>query len=95
MTPKNDDDTEPQIEVIKKKTDPDPDPAGVHKHDKRRRHGYRGYPNNPEIGGNIHAGTGFAGVGSTSGGVPEKAGIIGEKTQESVEEAVEAEEDEE
>ena len=70
------------------KPDPEPEPR------KSRRHGYRGYPNNPDVGGDVHAGTGFAGVGSTergSGG----SSIIGEKTRESVEELGEEEEEKE
>jgi hypothetical protein len=78
-----------EIEVITKK-----DPA-VHKLGKRRRHGYRGYPNNPSIGGDVHTGSGFAGVGSTAGSANPSGGLIGEKTQESVEELAEEEEEKE
>ena len=35
-------------------------------HRKSRKHGYRGYPNNPSVGGNVHIGTGFGGAGSTA-----------------------------
>lgn len=59
--------------------------AGVHRHDKRRRHGYRGYPSNPQLGGRIHTGTGFAGVGAT-GGLESGASVFTPKTLESVEE---------
>lgn len=63
---------------------PESEPEEPERH-KSRKHGYRGYPNNPDVGGEVHAGTGFAGVGST-----ERAGggssIISEKTRESVEE---------
>jgi hypothetical protein len=62
---------------------------------KPRKHGYRGYPNNPEIGGDVHSGTGFAGVGSTDRSVGGSSDIFTEKTQESVEEIKEDEEDEE
>jgi hypothetical protein len=63
-------------------------------HHKPRKHGYRGYPNNPGIGGDVHAGTGFAGVGSTDRGAGGSS-IISEKTRESVEELGEEEEEEE
>ena len=59
--------------------------AGVHRHDKRRRHGYRGYPNNQGLGGRIHTGTGFGGVGAT-GGLESGASVFTPKTLESVEE---------
>lgn len=62
---------------------------------KPRKHGYRGYPNNPEIGGSVHAGTGFAGVGSTDRSEGGSSGLFTEKTQESVEEIKEEEEEEE
>ena len=65
-------------------TEPDPP--------KRRRHGYRGYPNKPDIGGDIHTGTGFAGVGSTGGG-SQGSNIFTDKTRESVEELGEETED--
>ena len=80
MTPK---DTPPEVEIIKKKTEPDPEPAGVHKHDEHRKQGYRGYPNNPDLGGDIHMGTGFAGVGPTGGAGSSGSSIISEKTRES------------
>lgn len=65
-------------------------------HRKPRRHGYRGYPNNPDIGGAVHAGTGLGGVGSTErgSGAPRESSIISEKTRESVEELGEEEESE-
>jgi hypothetical protein len=54
---------------------------------KRRRHGYRGYPNN-RSGGNVHSGSGFGGAGSLSGssgaGISD-SGIITERTREDVE----------
>ena len=54
---------------------------------KRRRHGYRGYPNTSS-GGDVHFGTGFGGAGSTAGtgspGLP-KAGVISDRTREDVE----------
>jgi hypothetical protein len=89
MTPK--DETPPKVEVIKKKTQSEEEPAGVHKHQKRRKHGYRGYPNKPDVGGAIHTGTGFAGVGST-GASASGSGVITEKTRESIEELEEEEE---
>ena len=89
MTPKND--APPDIEVIKKKTKPAPEP-GVHEHDKHRKHGYRGYPNTPEVGGGIHVPTGFAGVGAPGDAGSSESGIISEKTRESVEELEEEEE---
>ena len=54
---------------------------------KRRKHGYRGYPNQP-AGGAVHIGSGFAGVGSTGGGGGaglSDSGIISERTREDVE----------
>ncbi len=69
----------------------DPEPAG--EHEKHRKHGYRGYPNNPSIGGDIHAGTGFGGVGSTTAPGSSGAGILTEKTRESVEELGEDDEE--
>lgn len=72
-----------------------PDPEREEpEHRKSRKHGYRGYPNNPEVGGDVHAGTGFAGVGSTERG-PRGSSVIGEKTRESVEELGEEEKGEE
>ena len=53
---------------------------------KSRKHGYRGYPNKPDIGGNIHTGTGFAGVGPTGGAGTSGSSLISDKTRESVEE---------
>lgn len=91
MTPK--DETPPKIEVIKKKAKSTEEPAGVHEHGKRRKHGYRGYPNNPEIGGAIHTGSGFAGVGPTGGAGGSGSGILTEKTRESIEELKEEEEE--
>ena len=90
MTPK--DETPPKIEVIKKKATSNQEPAGEHAHAKRRKHGYRGYPNKPEIGGAIHSGSGFAGVGSTSGAGASGSGILTEKTREGIEELEEEEE---
>jgi hypothetical protein len=84
--------TPPKIEVIKKKARPAPEP-GAHEHHKRRKHGYRGYPNKPAVGGDIHAGTGFGGVGSTAGAGASGSGLITEKTRESVEELAEEEEE--
>ena len=93
MTPK--DEKPPKIEVIKKKAKSEEEPAGVHEHDKHRKHGYRGYPNNPEIGGAIHTGSGFAGVGAPSTGDAgaSGSGILTEKTRESIEELEETEDE--
>ena len=68
----------------------DTEPTGEHKH---RKHGYRGYPNNPEIGGGIHIGTGFGGVGSGDSELPARSSMLTEKTRESVEELGEDTED--
>ena len=84
MSPK---DLPPEDEFLK----PDPEP-GEPEHRKSRKHGYRGYPNDPGVGGNVHAGTGFGGVGSTERGGGGSS-VISEKTRESVEEL--GEEDEE
>jgi hypothetical protein len=59
---------------------------GAREDPKRRRHAYRGYPNNPEKGGGIHVGTGFAGVGPVGGAGSSGGGLVGDKTRESVEE---------
>jgi hypothetical protein len=60
---------------------------------KPRKHGYRGYPNNPAIGGEVHTGTGFAGVGpGGSSSTSRESGLFTDKTQESVEEIKEEEE---
>ncbi len=53
----------------------EPEPRGKH-----RRHGYRGYPNGPSAGGDIHWGSGFAGIGSMSG-PPGSSGILTERTR--------------
>ena len=79
MTEKDAPKTEPEIE--------EPEPH------KSRKHGYRGYPNNPDIGGDIHVGTGFAGVGPAGSTASSGSGLIGEKTRESVEELGEDTED--
>jgi len=69
----------------------DESPKQEPEHRKSRKHGYRGYPNNPEVGGNVHAGTGFGGVGSTERGGGGSS-VISEKTRESVEELGEEDE---
>ena len=85
MTPKD-----PQSkEDVANKAEPDPEPR------KHRRHGYRGYPNNPDIGGDIHIGTGFGGVGPGGSELPARSSLLSEKTRESVEELGEEEEEEE
>jgi hypothetical protein len=75
-----------------KNTESKPEPEAVHKHNKRRKHGYRGYPNNPSIGGDVHMGTGFAGVGPTGGAGSSGSSILTDKTRESVDEGDEEEE---
>ena len=48
---------------------------------RRRRHGYRGYPNKSSSGGDIHWGSGFSGIGSMTG--PRgSSGILTERTRE-------------
>ena len=49
---------------------------------RRRRHGYRGYPNRADAGG-VHWGTGFSGVEPLGGGsgVLPKAGILTETSR--------------
>jgi len=49
---------------------------------RRRRHGYRGYPNRAGVGG-IHWGTGFSGVEppAAGSGVLPKAGILTESSR--------------
>jgi hypothetical protein len=54
---------------------------------KRRKHGYRGYPNNRSAG-EVHSGSGFGGAGSLSGPAgsgTSNSGIITERTREDVE----------
>jgi hypothetical protein len=46
---------------------------------RRRKHGYRGYPNNPRRS-DIHWGSGFAGIGSMSELVG-SSGILSERTR--------------
>lgn len=84
------DDMPPEDKFLK----PEPDSEEPERR-KSRRHGYRGYPNNPDIGGSVHTGSGFAGVGApdTTGLGPSQSGIIGDKTRESVEELGEEEEE--
>jgi hypothetical protein len=54
---------------------------------KRRKHGYRGYPNKPAVGGDVHTGSGFGGAGSvTRSGTPGDKSVISERTREDVEE---------
>ena len=77
--------------MANKEVSPKEDPAKAPKSEseprKRRRHGYRGYPNNPSGGGDIHWGSGFAGTGSTggSGGATlPTSGVLTERTREDV-----------
>jgi|GEM_PF-2143480 hypothetical protein len=69
------------------KTSPssDDEPTGEMEQHKHRKHGYRGYPNNPNIGGDIHTGSGFAGIGSTAPGAS-GSDILTDKTREAIEE---------
>ena len=80
----------PEDKREEKPRKPEPEPTGDHKH---RKHGYRGYPNNPDIGGDIHIGTGFAGVGSTGTAGASGSSLITDKTRESVDELGEEEKD--
>ena len=51
---------------------------------RRRKHGYRGYPNNRSGGGDIHWGSGFAGIGSfqASGNLGGSgSGVLTERTR--------------
>jgi hypothetical protein len=84
---------EPPNEPGEKKIETDAEAAGVHEHDKRRRHGYRGYPNNPDVAP-VHHGTGFAGVGSTSGPAAGSGSVFTDTSTESVEELGNEEEEE-
>ncbi len=71
------------------KDDPNAAPAPEPRR-KHRKKGYRGYPNNPSVGGDIHAGRGFGGVGvagATGGAGLVKAGVISERTRDDAEEA--------
>jgi len=57
---------------------------------KRRKHGYRGYPNNPPAGGDVHTGSGFGGAGSVSrSGNPVDSSVISDRTRDDVEDDVE------
>ena len=58
----------------------------------RRKHGYRGYPNQPGTPGDVHTGSGFGGAGSVSrSGNPIDSSVISERTREDVEEGEEEE----
>ncbi len=59
---------------------------------KRRKHGYRGYPNN-RPGGEVHSGTGFGGAGSLAGSGASRSdsGILTERTRKDVEKTEEEE----
>src|SRR5262245_27595011 len=81
MTPK---DNDPNPDTAKK-SDSKTGTPGAQKNHKHRKHGYRGYPNKPEIGGDIHVGTGFAGAGPVGSAGSSGRGIVPEKTRESVE----------
>jgi len=50
---------------------------------RRRKHGYRGYPNKPGAAGDVHTGSGFGGAGSVSqSGNPLDKNIISERTRD-------------
>ena len=53
----------------------EPEPRRRH-----RKHGYRGYPNRPSAGGDIHWGSGFSGIGAMNG-PPGSSGILTERTR--------------
>jgi len=53
-------------------------PASRRRH---RKHGYRGYPNGPSAGGDIHWGSGFAGIGAMNGPTG-RSGILTERTRD-------------
>jgi hypothetical protein len=89
MTPK---DKAPDQDITKKIDTKTQTPPAQKQH-KHRKHGYRGYPNNPKIGGDIHVGTGFAGVGPVSGASSSGSDILGNRTRKSVEELGEEEEE--
>ena len=72
-----------------KKTGSELETPGVPRRDKHRKRGYRGYPNKPEIGGDIHVGTGFAGAGPVGSVGSSGSSIVGGKTRDSVEESEE------
>ena len=76
-------DTSPEKDTPR--SDSEPEPEGVHRHNEHRRHGYRGYPNNPDVGGAIHSSTGLGGVGAEQGSGT-SGSIFTEKTQEDVDE---------
>ena len=80
MTPK---DKDPNQDTAAK-NDKKPGTPGVQKREKHRKHGYRGYPNKPDAGGDIHVGTGFAGVGPVSGASASGSDILPKKTREAV-----------
>jgi|KBSMisStaDraftv2_1062788.scaffolds.fasta_scaffold78400_3 hypothetical protein len=48
---------------------------------RRRKHGYRGYPNGRSTGGDIHWGSGFAGIGAMNGSTG-SSGILTERTRD-------------
>jgi hypothetical protein len=56
----------------------EPEPQRRH-----RKHGYRGYPNRPSVGDDIHWGSGFAGIGAMNG-PPGSSGILTERTRNDV-----------
>jgi hypothetical protein len=91
MTPK---DMPPEKDTASK-TESTSKPAAVPEHRKRRKHGYRGYPNKPDASGEIHGGTGFAGVGPIGSVSRSGSGLITEKTRDSVEELSEEEKEKE
>ena len=64
----------PQDAVSRRETETEP-------RRRRRKHGYRGYPNGPSVGGDIHWGRGFAGIGAMSGSTGSSA-ILTERTRD-------------
>ena len=48
---------------------------------RRRKHGYRGYPNGRSAGGDIHWGSGFAGIGAMNGSSGSSA-VLTERTRD-------------
>ena len=56
---------------------------------RRRKHGYRGYPNTRSRGGGIHWGSGFSGAGALSGASGDD-GILTERTRDDARRAADA-----
>ncbi|HEX4441341.1 MAG TPA: hypothetical protein VH854_14780 [Thermoanaerobaculia bacterium] len=86
-------DTSPEQDARPKSSDTKSEPEEIHRHEKHRRHGYRGYPNNTDVGGAIHHGSGMGGVGATQGSGGGSGSIFTDKTRESVEELADEEDE--